>query len=257
MECKNCSRPLEDGHMYCSTCGAKVIRNRLSFSILWIDFRERFLNYDTTFLRTLRQLTRHPGDVINGYISGIRKKYMDPITYFGIAITLSGFQVFLTQRYFKDAISLELWNSGLKSETYSKTMDSAMDFHALFFVVLIPLFAFCGWMVFNRQQLFFSEHLVSATYILAHYSILLTPFTILILLINPAWYGMYSMAGLLVMLLYSLYTYRQISHYNIGPFIFRAFIFSLLFGGLYLIFSVAIVLLFLVLGLVNIEDFTP
>lgn len=35
------------------------------------------------------------------------------------------------------------------------------------------MFAFCGWIVFNRQQQFFSEHLVSATYILAHYSIVI------------------------------------------------------------------------------------
>lgn len=257
MECKNCRQSIEDSQLYCGACGAKVIRNRLSFSILWVDFRERFLNFDTTFIRTLWQLTRHPGDVINGYISGIRKKYMDPITYFGIALTLSGFQVFLTQKFFKDAISLELWNSGLKNETYSKTMDSAMDFHVFFFVVLIPMFAFCGWIVFNRQQQFFSEHLVSATYILAHYSIVITPFTILVLLVVPAWYGMYSMVGLSVMILYALYAYKQISGYKIGPFIFRAFIFSLIFSALYLILSVAMVLLFLGMGVVSIEDFKP
>jgi hypothetical protein len=257
MECKNCRRPIKDSQLYCGACGAKVIRNRLSFGILWMDFRERFLNFDTTFLRTLRQMTLNPDDVINGYISGIRKKYMDPITYLGIAITLSGFQVFLIQRYFKEAIRLELWNSDLKSETYGNTMDSAMDFHAFFFVVLIPMFAFCGWIVFNRQQQFFSEHLVGATYILAHYSIVITPFTILVLLVNPAWYGMYSMVGLSVMLLYALYAYRQTSSYTTGPFIFRASIFSLLFSVLYLIFSVAIVILFLVMGVVSMEDFKP
>ena len=248
---------MEDAQLFCGGCGAKVIRNRLSFGILWTDFRERFLNYDTSFLFTLRRMTTRPAEVINGYISGIRKKYMDPISYFGIALTLSGFQVFLTKKYFKDKISLEVWNSGAEGEVYSKAVDGALDYHAFFFVVLIPLFAFCGWVVFNRQQQYFSEHLVGATYILAHYSIMILPLTLLVLFANPAGYGVYSFFALAVMILYALFAYKQVSGYSAVAFLLRSGVFTLLFAVLYLLFSIGIMVFFVLIGVLSVSDFTP
>ena len=42
MNCKNCDLPLRTDYSFCSNCGAKVIRNRLTLKNLWYDFTERF-----------------------------------------------------------------------------------------------------------------------------------------------------------------------------------------------------------------------
>ena len=66
--CKNCGTQLGETEDYCSACGAKVIRNRLTIRNLWGDFTEQFLNYDNKLLKTFVQLFRNPEDVIGSYI---------------------------------------------------------------------------------------------------------------------------------------------------------------------------------------------
>ena len=102
MNCKSCQSTLKSQDNYCNICGAKVIRNRLTFKNLFEHFSEQFLNYDNKFLLTFITLFKRPEDVIAGYISGTRKKYVNVISYFAIAITLSGLQQ-------RNELNAELW----------------------------------------------------------------------------------------------------------------------------------------------------
>ncbi|WAC01775.1 DUF3667 domain-containing protein [Lacinutrix neustonica] len=76
---------------YCNGCGAKVIKNRLTMRNLFEDFTYNYLNYDNKFLRTFLNLFTKPEAVITSYIDGTRKKYVNVISYFAIALTLSRF----------------------------------------------------------------------------------------------------------------------------------------------------------------------
>jgi len=254
MECKNCQRPLTSDTNFCLQCGAKVIRNRLTFKILWMDFQERFLNYDNTFLRTLIHLFSRPQEVILGYIEGVRKKYMDPISYFGIALTLSGFQVFLTKRLFQNSIDMDIFHSGMNQEVFRKTFTTALDYQALIFVLIIPLFAFCGWLVMNRRRHLFTEHIVTSTYILAQYTIVTTPVNICLLFLWPEIYASFGFSGFLLMIAYALYAYQRIGEYRIGWFLFRACLFLMSFGALYLLFSILIMITLIITGVVSPEE---
>ena len=99
MDCKNCQNSLSQKDDYCNVCGAKVIRNRLTVKNLWADFAEQFLNYDNKFLKTYLALFKKPEDVIGSYINGTRKKYVNVISYFAIAVTLSGIQLFILRKF--------------------------------------------------------------------------------------------------------------------------------------------------------------
>ena len=81
MDCKNCGTILTSENNFCNFCGAKVIHNRLTVSNLFEDFKEKFLNVDNAFLRTFISLFKRPDDVINGYIEGTRKKYINVINF--------------------------------------------------------------------------------------------------------------------------------------------------------------------------------
>ncbi|WP_369598046.1 DUF3667 domain-containing protein [Mesonia mobilis] len=50
-----------------------------------------FLNYDNTFLKTYAHLFTQPHIVIGDYINGVRKKYLNVVSYITIALTLAGF----------------------------------------------------------------------------------------------------------------------------------------------------------------------
>lgn len=85
MNCKNCNLLLSDKASFCSNCGAKVIRNRLTFKNLIEYFSEQFLNYDNKFLQTFIHLFTKPEVVIESYINGTRKKYVNVISFFAIS----------------------------------------------------------------------------------------------------------------------------------------------------------------------------
>ena len=83
MECKNCSNQLSTNSDFCNSCGAKVIRNRLTLKNIFEHIIETFFNYDNKLLRTFIDLFKKPEKVIDGYINGVRKRYVNPISYFG------------------------------------------------------------------------------------------------------------------------------------------------------------------------------
>lgn len=64
MDCKNCNTSLVEIQNFCSDCGAKVIRNRLTIRNLFEHFSATFLNYDNKFLQTFIGLFTKPEEII-------------------------------------------------------------------------------------------------------------------------------------------------------------------------------------------------
>lgn len=88
MNCKNCQTKLEGEKKFCTNCGAKIINHRLNFKIITQEFFSTFISWDNKFLKTLIHLFTKPQLVANGYLDGIRKRYMQPFAYMILALTL-------------------------------------------------------------------------------------------------------------------------------------------------------------------------
>ncbi len=181
MECKNCNYFLRTDYSYCPTCGAKVIRNRLTVKNIWYDFTERFFNLDNTFIITFKHLLTKPDVVIGGYINGVRKKYMNPISYFTIAVFLGGIFFFLNKKFFPEAMdfqSIFIPNVGTKEaqqfnlEFMKKYQDFAQEYQSFIYMASIPILAIISRLVFlNKKQFNLSEHFVINIYAYAQMSI--------------------------------------------------------------------------------------
>ncbi|WP_286831468.1 MULTISPECIES: DUF3667 domain-containing protein [Kordiimonas] len=78
--CKNCDAYLHGS--FCSACGQKHIPSRLSAKELFVNAFFAFMDLDSTIWRTIRELTRNPGQVALNYIGGQRFSYVNPIKYF-------------------------------------------------------------------------------------------------------------------------------------------------------------------------------
>jgi hypothetical protein len=233
-----------------------VIRNRLSFRIIWEDFRERFLDYDNSFLITFAQLIYRPENVINGYISGVRKRYMDPLSYLGIALTLSGIQLFIMRKV-ADKINWDIYNQEINPELTSKVSEISFDYSSFMFVVFIPVFAMAGWLAFNRKHYLYSECIILFTYALAHWSIVLFLPNVVVLVLAPELYLHLAMPLLLVMIGYSLYCMQRIHRYTLPRFSLRAGIYFILaFMGYIGIIAVFYAILFAT-GTISVGDFAP
>jgi hypothetical protein len=256
MACKNCLKPLDKEHNYCASCGAKVIHNRLTFQNLWSDWVETFLNVDNTLLKTFLHLFTQPEVVIEGYIAGVRKRYMNPVSYMAIALTLTGIMVFFMKRTFPDGIDFNQFGQQVYTAAASKKLtDLIFTFYSLISLFFLPILAGSALLVFSQKKYLFTEYIICFIYVQAQFSLFTFPVIILILFVAPERYMNFSFFSLLLMIGYALYVMKRISNLKIGAFLFRSFVFLLLFGFAYLLFGILQAILVFLTGVLSIEDF--
>ena len=155
MNCKNCNTKLPEHLNYCYLCGAKVIRNRLTLKNLIASFSEQFLNYDNKFLQTFLMLIKNPGEVINSYINGTRKKYVNVISYFAIAITISGLQIYILQKYpmdFDAYLNPDPNIAQLQKQYNDSMFRTISEYNSLMMMLYIPIYALFAKLIFLRNK---------------------------------------------------------------------------------------------------------
>jgi hypothetical protein len=99
--CNNCG--LSTAGNFCHHCGERLeIQARIDFGSLYAIVSAQLFSLQSTFLRTLVDLTTRPGTMVRNYIKGQRKPYSDPVKYYLLLLTgyfvvfeLSGFTDFV------------------------------------------------------------------------------------------------------------------------------------------------------------------
>ncbi|WP_054560146.1 DUF3667 domain-containing protein [Croceitalea dokdonensis] len=255
MECKNCENSLRTDYSYCPDCGAKVIRNRITVKNLWYDVIERYFNLDNTFLRTIWHLFTKPEVVIGGYINGIRKKYLNPISYLGIALTLSGLMVFVIQKFYTNAIQFE---DEINNAPFAKKWgEFAFDFNAFMFLLYFPVLAIPAYLLFNKVKYNFPEYILVFVYTMSHFSIVTFTISMAVLTIAADSYMLYSQLSLLVVLAYNLFVLQRLNKFSIGAFLTRSFTFSLMVAVLFFVLILGLMIVLLLIGVFDLQDFVP
>tara|TARA_R110002049_G_scaffold27927_6_gene95783 strand:- start:1960 stop:2739 length:780 start_codon:yes stop_codon:yes gene_type:complete len=190
VNCKNCNNNLRDSQKFCDECGAKIIQNRLKPKVLVAQVNEQFLCVDNKFLRTFIHLFTKPEMVIVSYIDGTRKKYIDVLQYFAIALTLAGIQLFIMSTFFKESLDFQSgFVDGLNSSTSQKDNPfKKLDFNyfskyqGIIYILTVPFYALGSWFTYYllRERVYnFTEHLVINLYYYAQVIIITAVFGIL------------------------------------------------------------------------------
>ena len=190
MNCKNCNKVLVDSQKYCDECGAKIIQNRLTPKVIAAQINEQFLSIDNKLLKTFIDLFKRPEVVINGYINGTRKRYIDVLEYFAVSLTLAGIQVFLMTTFFRDAIGFDSQLNqtiqsmpgrennpfaGIESDIFTK-------YQGLIYILTVPLSALGTWLAYfitRNRKYNYTEHLVVNLYYSGQIIIITAVFSIL------------------------------------------------------------------------------
>ena len=192
--------------------------------------------------------------MIGGYIGGIRKKYLDPLSYLGIALTISGLFVLLLQKYFVDKIDFEML------EIFGTDADALQKNHGQ--PSISALLSLCFISQFSRLQvgcssikenIYFSEYMVVGVYTLAHFSIFSFPISLVLLTLFPKYYLVLSIPMFLVMVLYATYVANRLNGLDLFKSILFLMIFMIGFFGI----SIFLDLIFLVTGVLELKDFLP
>ncbi|NND63351.1 MAG: DUF3667 domain-containing protein [Flavobacteriaceae bacterium] len=233
MECKNCAFLLKEDDTYCNSCGAKVIRNRLTLKNLWAEFIEKFFNIENTLVKTYITLFKKPEDVIHGYVSGIRKRYINVINYFALAVTISGIQLFILLKWFKDRMDISPLVANSTPDGFVN-VDWMYDYYSLVVLINLPIYAFIAYLVFYTLKKYnFTEHFVAMTYISAQYSITTAFITLTTSVIGFNFYIVGSILNIFLMI-YTAYCYKRIFKLSTGDILIR----TLLFIGIAMVFLI-------------------
>jgi len=245
MDCKNCDQLLHVSNHYCSNCGAPVVMNRLTFKQIIHEFSERYLSFDNKFLITFIALFKCPQLVINGFIDGLRTKYVNPVTYAIIAVTVSGFSVYLIKKgFYGDVISQAV----AQTETNDKVpfdmrayMEGVFDYQNIIFFLSIPILGIISKIVFYDHKKFnIAETSLIYTYTYSQFTIVSFLLSIILVLLFGIDYGVYSFITFPLMIGYHAYALKKVFELSWSQLFLKLFLFLALMGVLMIAFMLIV-----------------
>ena len=238
MHCKNCELSIQTLHNYCPHCGAKIIRNRLTIKALFSHFTEEFLNYDNKFLKTFLHLFSKPEDVIGCYINGTRKKYANIISYFAIAITITGLQLYLLNKYFPGLVDISSITVDGQEEFAKNNFEFSQEYQSILMMISVPIYAIISKIVFfNIKTYNYTEHLVMFMYIFSQMAIFGALFQIICAVFGIS-LGTSSIIFLPLQILYSAYCLKRLFNLSLKRIILKMLLFLVILSIAMVIFSI-------------------
>ena len=258
MNCRNCNYLLSNDSRYCNSCGAQIIRNRLTFKNLLAYFTETYFNYDNKFIQTIINLIVKPEDVIGSYVDGVRKKYINPISFLAISFTLSGFYLFFFQDNLKEIMDQANLSNYQGQEKLGKAISNfVFDYNSLLYFIIIPAFALISWIVFKNKKYNFTEHVVIYLYTMSFSSIISIFLTVFIILIAPKNYVTFNNIIYFLFFIYHIFLLKRLFKLNGKQMIIKTLAFLPLGFIFYLIFCIIMVVLVIIRENLSLQDLIP
>ncbi|MFC4720782.1 DUF3667 domain-containing protein [Geojedonia litorea] len=247
MECKNCNTSLTLESDYCHVCGGKVIRNRLTIKHLLGYFTETFLNYDNKFLQTFISLFTKPDDVIGSYINGTRKKYVNVISYFAIALTITGIEWYILNTFFPDLIDMSSVAAKGQEALANESVSFVQDYISIVLMLFVPVYALMSKLVFFTLKKYnYTEHLVIFMYIIAQISIFGALINLTGVIIGiPLGHLVYINGPF--QLIFSAYCLKKLYNLSIKGLLLRTLLFLVIFLLFFILFSALVVVVNIVM----------
>nr|WP_321354774.1 DUF3667 domain-containing protein [uncultured Draconibacterium sp.] len=239
IQCPTCSSTAIDN--YCSNCGQKIYHKRFTlkgfFSVVG-----NALNLERGFLHTMVWMFRNPGKVIDDYLYGRTKPYLNPLNYI---IIISGVYAFIV-------LSLNILDSGVETinhlsgidqlnsspeatQLQEQWMETVKKYTNFIPLLMLPFSSLASKWYFRRKRLYYGEHLILNTYVLAH-SILITIILAPLVLVIPGLLPIFTLVNLCFTFSYLTYAFRSY---------FKRSVFNA-FAGTVFVYLVGVVLLMLI-----------
>lgn len=256
MHCKNCNTSIGSSQNYCHECGAKIIYNRLSPKIIAQQINDQFISIDNKLLQTFICLFTKPEDVIDGYINGRRKKYIEVLQYFAISLSLAGLQVFLMLTFFKESLDVsfvpDIGDPSFQDKNPLKdfTFENFMNYQGLIYILSVPVYAFATWFVYyilKDRRYNFTEHVVLNLYYSAQIIIITAICSILFLILGID-YVIASMLLLLPSFAYLYYILKRLFKDEFWETVAKFSLVTTVYFTLYFLFSVMLIILGFLFG---------
>lgn len=267
MKCKNCQHTLENDAQFCDNCGAKVVKNRITFKFLLTEIFTNVFGLDNKFFLTIRKMLTHPEDVLNEYLSGVRKRYVNPFSFFAIAAAISllvynffaedylAFQASVNSEQVaeikelanKDLSTLtdiskeelkKLQGKKLGAQLQLKFMDKMAEYMLRYFNLImfmfLPVYALLSKWTFPKPHNF-GEHIVMNAYVYGF----TTLFSIIAFLLSIAIHPKIYFFSMLIYIFYYLYVFKRLYNLSFGKTLLKLIRFLIGFAIMFFIIAIA------------------
>ncbi|HNP18357.1 MAG TPA: DUF3667 domain-containing protein [Fulvivirga sp.] len=169
--CPNCEQEIIGA--FCHHCGQKKNVYRLTWRGLFDDLQKRLFGFDNNFFRTIKDLTIRPEKVIQSNIDGIRVRYIGPVGYYFLLVTIFVLIISMLNidmmQYTKDI------NSAFSSGTSEKQAAMQSTFQGTIFenfrtvgFLMAPFFIIGVWIMFRNKKYNLLENAVLVFYAQGH-----------------------------------------------------------------------------------------
>ncbi len=241
MNCKNCNDQLDSKFSFCPSCGARVVLGRITLLGLLKEVQEKLFNIDNKLFKTFIGLFKNPKDVVIGYLEGTRKKYVDPISYFTIALAANGAYFFIQNKFYPNMIDQMLMASDQSEEfqnVFTAMMENMFEYFSFWTFLMIPVFALISKLVFlNYKKYNFGEHLILNTYCYSQVSIVVAALYILTIFHQPT-YRIMLLFAMPIQIAYYIYALAKIFKLSFKKIILKTLLFFVVMLILYIILSI-------------------
>lgn len=247
MDCKNCKNTLRDVDGFCSSCGARIIDERISLRFLFKEFLDKVLSVDNKLLKTFFHLFTKPEVVIDGFIKGVRKKYYNPLNYLLVSITLSGIYLYFLKDIALESIGVNpvsgAENTYGNIEFVKDIFNFTSEYQALIIVAFIPVYGFISWLLFlNKKKYNFYEHLIIYLYTTSQATVVSFLVVVPISFIDKGLFGITDLVMTGATLLYFGYVLIRLFKLTFFQVIIKTIYFLFISGFLFILLMISIII---------------
>jgi len=255
-KCRNCYKTISKEASFCSSCGAKIVSQRITLKRILSEVAETIFGWDNKYFFTLRSLIIKPRIVLEEYVSGVRKRYVHPVTFLMIGATLAffsftffldtymdnleGFNMRLIERY-KD-----IGVKDLDLERVDQIQSEILKYFNIGTLLLIPLYSLFTYIIY-RKIYNYAEHLVFNAYVQGTGFISALAFFYLSLIIHPMVYSLTTLATWFV----HAYIFGKLYRLSAGMSLLKLVLFNIMFAASIVIILALVVLVSILLSYIN------
>ena len=240
-QCPACNSTAIDN--YCSNCGQKIYNKRFTVKGIFAVVGNA-LNLERGFLYTMVWMFRNPGKVIDDYLNGKTKPYINPLNFI---LIIGGAFAFLVLSLGIFDTSIETSNQLLENNQRAVSAE-ALEFQKrwiefirkyinLIPLILIPFASIFSKWYYRKKKLYYGEHLILNSFVFGQYiviSIILALTTIII----PGLLAIFPLVSACLTAVYFTYAYYRY---------FRGSVINAFFGAIVMYLGGFILLMILVM----------
>ncbi len=238
--CLNCGSVNDS--KFCKECGQSMNTHRLTVGHILEEIAHYFTHADKGLFFIIKEMFTRPGQVVEEYIAGKRKKYFNPFTFLLICSTISAYLYWKLSYY--TSISVQQSGNRTPSEINTLLMQTSHlmeKYGKIVTILMLPLLAGISNLLYFRRAYNYAEHLTIQAFVLAQTSIINIFITLFSYYFFPNSYFIFNMLFQLSFLLYMAIVFSRVFKEHLLLSILKSLAFLILFVLSYWVIALSVV----------------